>query len=467
MAWSLPVSRARKSMSRPAQLRVNIITSLGSTLLSAVVMAVAYPLYLHFLGFEQYGLWLVLSTVITMAQVGNFGVSPALLTLVAEDYGAGNIDGVYRYISGGMLSLLASGIVLISGVLLLRHPIVALFGVTGPDARTAYVLLPYVAVLSVYLLMADAMNSVLAGVGRYDLVSYSQLLGQAITVVISVVLLELHYGIWSLLIANAVSALFLNVVSLALVRRITRSGSWIRFTLDRGRLRRILNFGSWVFGSSIVNTAINPLNKLFITRFAGIGAVPVYDISFAVSMKIRSLVESGFRSLTPEFSRLNSLRPQDAYDRLAAADRKGAKVVLYGGTLIYLVVFALSGWGLALWLGARSTPSLPGVFRIIFFGTYISLWGVQSWYSLLGFGRSRHIFLTSVAQAVANISFVLLWRPSTLTSVAVGTSVGMLAAAVYLRWQNGRLRRDLASDANGAGERPGMFGKDLAIPHAS
>ncbi len=73
--------------------------------MSTVVIGIAYPVYLHFLGYEQYGLWLVLSTILVMAQLGNLGISPALLKLVAEDFAVGDIDGVYKYISCGMLSL--------------------------------------------------------------------------------------------------------------------------------------------------------------------------------------------------------------------------------------------------------------------------------------------------------------------------------------------------------------------------
>ena len=96
------------------------MSSLGTALLSTLVIGIAYPVYLHYLGYEQYGLWLLLSTVLTMAQLGNLGVSPALVKLVAEDFAAMDVDGVYRYIGCSLLSLLASGVVLLIGVLWLR-----------------------------------------------------------------------------------------------------------------------------------------------------------------------------------------------------------------------------------------------------------------------------------------------------------------------------------------------------------
>jgi len=43
------------------------------TVINAVAMMVAFPIYLHFLGYEKYGVWLVLATVLSFAQLGNMG----------------------------------------------------------------------------------------------------------------------------------------------------------------------------------------------------------------------------------------------------------------------------------------------------------------------------------------------------------------------------------------------------------
>jgi K+ transporter len=56
-----------------SQLRVNIFSGVAATMVNIIVMAIAYPIYLHFLGYEQYGVWLVLSVVLTFAQLGNLG----------------------------------------------------------------------------------------------------------------------------------------------------------------------------------------------------------------------------------------------------------------------------------------------------------------------------------------------------------------------------------------------------------
>jgi len=41
------------------------------TVVNGVVLAVAYPVYLHFLGYEKYGVWLILATVLSFTQLDN------------------------------------------------------------------------------------------------------------------------------------------------------------------------------------------------------------------------------------------------------------------------------------------------------------------------------------------------------------------------------------------------------------
>ncbi len=433
-----------------SQLRANIASGLGSNVLSAIVAVAAYPIYLHYLGYEKYGLWLVLSTVVAMAQLGNFGISPALLKLVAEDFALGDIDGVYRYISTALLGLIAIGLLCFGGVVLFRDPIVGLFALQGANRALVSSMVPYVALLSVYVLVIDALNCTLAGLGRYDLVSYTQITGQATTFLVSLLFLHLGFGVWGLFFGSAANLVFLNLVSFHLIRRITGSAVPLRVRWDRERFRRILHFGSWVFGGNVINMMLTPLNRLFVARYVGVAAVPAYDIAYLGAMKIRAFLESGFRALTPEFSSLRVSSAALVHERLAATDRKGSKVVLYGGTALYCGVFVIAGWALHLWLGSRFSPQLPGAFRILLVGTYASLWSVQPYYTLLGFGRSRQILYVQMITAFLNIAYVygqpwLFHQPISLTTILVATSLGMVGAAVYLRWEASRLRTDIAN----------------------
>ena len=48
-----------------------MVSGVVATVVNVVVLAIVYPVYLHFLGYEKYGVWLVLATILTFAELGD------------------------------------------------------------------------------------------------------------------------------------------------------------------------------------------------------------------------------------------------------------------------------------------------------------------------------------------------------------------------------------------------------------
>ena len=78
------------------QLRRNVLSGTVVNALSGIVVFASYPIFLHFLGYELYGLWLVLATVLAVAQLANFGLGQAVSKLVAEEHGKDRIAVLVR-----------------------------------------------------------------------------------------------------------------------------------------------------------------------------------------------------------------------------------------------------------------------------------------------------------------------------------------------------------------------------------
>src|ERR1039458_8200749 len=82
-----------------SQLRRNTLAGAASAVAGALIAAISYPVYLHFLGYEQYGLWLAVAIVLTVAQFGNIGLAPAVATRVASDFARRDFAGVRATVS--------------------------------------------------------------------------------------------------------------------------------------------------------------------------------------------------------------------------------------------------------------------------------------------------------------------------------------------------------------------------------
>jgi len=411
--------------------------------INTVVMLIAFPVFLHFLGYEKYGVWLVLATVLSFAQLGDLGIGPAIVKLVAEEHGRNDIKGVQRYITTALAMLCISGTVVLSVILVFKTQITMFFKLSDENARMVLWLLPYIGILSVYVFMVQALNAVLSGLGRMDLANYIQSAGRVVIVVVAGILLYSGRGIESLLIAYSTSYVLIHITSLIYIRRIARIRLLRIDNLDVHRGRGLLRFGSALLGSSIMGMLFDPFNKLMLSRYAGVSTIPVYEIALRGSKQVRSLIETGLRALMPEISRIGANMTTYARNRISQINRRAMKLIflfgipMYGGIIILLTPL------LKFWLREQFVDELPIVFRIMLIGTFLSLFSVPAYYTLLGLGMVRYTltsqFITSAVNALIVLIVVFVFRRSlSAETVSLAVLSATIASTSYLMWHNHR-----------------------------
>src|SRR5205807_5416861 len=138
------------------------------------------------LGYEKLGVWVAMTTVLSIAQLANLGVGAAVTKLVAEDFGRDDRQGVRLYVAMATQVLCASGLLVFLAILLLRHQIVAMFALKGADAVLALRILPYVGLITIYYFVVDIAVSVLTGLGRMDMGTYARAGGRLLDLALSI-----------------------------------------------------------------------------------------------------------------------------------------------------------------------------------------------------------------------------------------------------------------------------------------
>lgn len=410
-----------------------------TTVINAVTLVVAFPIYLHFLGYDRYGLWLVLTTVLSFAQLGNLGISKAVMKLVAEEYGRGDVEGIQRCVTTALSLLFLSGMIVLGIIMVFKNQIIAAFRLTGENAEMISLLLPYIGCLSIYVFMVQALNAVPSGLGRIDLANYIQSLGRIVAVTIASILLYTGRGIESLLIGNAISYVFIHIASLICIYRIVHIRILQLKNLDIQRGKNILRFGGAVIGGSLMNMMLSPFNKLMLSRYAGVSSIPIYEIAFRGSMEVRSLVEAGFRALMPEISRIGAKMTSEAKERIVAINKQSFKLILFAGAFLFALVFIFAGVLLRVWLGDKFVEILPYTLRILLVASFASLIGVPAYYTHMGQGRVYHCFISHIILSLINVVVVIAYAvisPEMIESrIYYAILLGQCGSTAYLVWQ--------------------------------
>jgi len=414
-----------------SQLRINMFSGVVATVVNVVVLAIAYPVYLHFLGYEKYGVWLVLAVVLSFLQMGgNLGIEPAVTKLVAEEYGRNNMRGIQSYVAMAIAALIVSGTIGLVVILCFKTQIIHAFKLSSENATIASGLLPYIGLLCTYAFVTRALNATLAGLGRMDLTNYIQASSRVVILLVATMLLNSGRGIESLLIGNVASYFLIHIVTLIFIYRIVR----VRFlrvsNWDNQRFRKLFQFGGGVFGSSVLGMLVGPFNKLMLSRYAGVETIPVYELAFRGATMFRSLFESAIRAIMPEISRLYGEGTAYARERVKSVNVKCMKMIGYLALPMYGMLILVAEPLLKLWLRNNFLESIPNAFRLMLVATFLSLVAVPAHYTIMGFGKVRYFVIAGIIGAGGN--FVLVTAYYVLTEHVSVYSLGLCLIIIFL-----------------------------------
>ncbi|MDH5523372.1 MAG: oligosaccharide flippase family protein [Desulfobulbaceae bacterium] len=404
--------------------------------LGIIVSAVKYPLYLHFLGYEHYGAWLLLSTVLTFAQMGLLGIAPAITKLVAEEFEQNNTQAIQQYFTTALWMLVAVGAILLGVSIIFKWQIISLMGLTGDNAVIIDGLFIYMLIFSIGILAYQILNSVISGVGRIDIANYSQTVLQVLPLLISVPLLIRGIGVISLLLANAFAYLVVFWLNLIRVNKITSLRLTAITAFSGTKLRKMLTFGTSIFAGSILNMMVVPLTKIIITRHIGLEGVPVFEVAYRLSMQVRGIFEVAFRALMPEVSRVLTSGCHESILKVKKTIQKSYRLLATGVLPIYFAVFLFADIIFKIWLGSNYAETVVDVFRILLAESFVNILAVVSYHIFIGASETFIIFIYRIIDVAVKLFaitlFILISSSLLLTHIAWCFVVGSIASTSFL-----------------------------------
>ena len=422
-----------------SQLRINMATGVVTHCLNIAVLAVSYPVYLHFLGYEKYGLWLALGVVLAITRLSDFGMAQAVTKLVAEELGKGDTQTVQQYVATAILVLSTAGGVALAIILVFRSQIVSAFKFTGTNAEIAMWLLPYIGFLSIYSVVVQALAGTLGGLGRMELSNYAETCRRIALVLFAVPLLYFGQGLKSLLFATAFSYFVKHLLSVFLIRRIVPFRLMRLGNISGHCFKRLLNTGMGLFGGSIVRLVGIPFNKFMLVRYTGVDSLPVFDIAWRGASQIRQIFGVPLRALMPEVSRITSEMSVKSMKRIRSLLRRTLGLILLTGTPLFLTLFLLSTPLLETWLGEKFIDTIPPAFRVMLLATFITLLAAPAYHFLVGLGRVSTAFVSACITWIGCVVLVFFYnlhfqRLSPFI-VCACLCVSGLFSSLYLMWR--------------------------------
>jgi ADP-heptose:LPS heptosyltransferase/O-antigen/teichoic acid export membrane protein len=403
------------------------LSGFAGKLITLLVNAISLPLTVRYLGPEQYGIWVTISTTIVMFAVMDLGVAFTLTNLIARAYADDDRAAAQRYYATAfwtstVISTTVGAIAILLwpridwGTIFHVHDVVLIRDVSR-----------YAAVALGFFLLSIPLNlvhRVLGGYQQTQITNYFNMFRNALSLVAILVVVRLHGSLFMLILIYS-SSLIAGTLGLNLWmnlwdrRWIFPSPRYVR----RDAIGNLLGSGSGFLLLQIAGLIVFNSDNIVITHYLGAAAVAPYSVTWRLAAYAVVLQNAVSPSLWPAYS--------EAYARgdlawMRKTFWRMARVIGWT-TFSGLFLFAIFGHMLIGWyVGPAATP------------TYALLWAICGWTMisacmdleaclLAAIGRIHAQGILSLIAAAINIllSIYLVKRIGSIGAVA-GTAISYI-----------------------------------------
>lgn len=386
-----------RSQERYRRVGLTVVSSAGAKVVTVVTMLISVPLTLHYLGSERYGMWMTISSIVSMMGFADLGMGLGLMNAISEAQGQEDRLAAERYVSSGFFMLSAMAL-LILAFLAMAYPVVPwqrVFNVTSPQAiREAGPAMAAFITFFAATLPFGVVRNLQSGYQEGFINSLWECAGRVLGLMGLLLVIYWKAGLVWLVVAVAgapVLSLLLNSFEL-----FGRKRPWLRPRLQNyhsANAKRVLHLGLFFFILKMGIILIYSSDNLIITQFLGPEAVTQYAVPYQLFSFIFVISNMFIGPLWPAYT--EALARGDV-NWMKKTFVRSLKVILLstGAISLFLVIFG--NQILHLWVGAKiSAPLLLN-------------FGLGIWMVLLAFGSTMSIFLNAANIFRFQIIFISL-----------------------------------------------------------
>ena len=255
------------------QLKKNYISGSLCSGANIVIMLFAYPIYLNYLGAEKYGIWVTLSIVLSLSQLGQLRIDTALIKFIAEEYGKKNLKCITEYATTASIILIFPGLLIIL-VVTVFYPYIDKFinykRIFLTDGK--YIII-CVGILSSLTLYYNLIKGIVIGIGRLDIANYISFFSRVVQIAVSISLLIVGFEIWSLFFGFLFYTILASTVLFLFLSLKYKIDIFNYKCFKVHKLSKLINFGSTLLIGTVAQMLVEPFNKAIIAKFVGFSEV--------------------------------------------------------------------------------------------------------------------------------------------------------------------------------------------------
>ncbi len=388
-----------------------------------VLFFFSVPYFISKLGNEQYGIWMLILSVVGVMGVLKFGVGDSLIKFVSEHHAREDIAAIRETIRNSLFIFLCIALMTVIVWQAIVPVFLGMFQIKETHLSETTFALRIAVFGFAFNIFAICLLSVLKGFQRYDRSTRVSMAADTVEIFSMLAVLYMGWGIRGMAAAYVGGAIIRLCISVVIIKRFIPELNLIP-VLDMGVLKRIFGLSMGFFLITLVGVIRVNFGALAIGCVFGPAFVPFFAVPLQFANKLLSCTNGFTTVLFPAFSYLNG-KAEYTHARWIYVTSSKLVVLLCGG--IGMTLFFISRDFLGLWINADFARTADVPFKILMLCATVSLPHAIGYYVTLGSGRIWRSFFYQFGSCLfVLVAGLLVIKPWGLTGLAIVYGLGFL-----------------------------------------
>jgi O-antigen/teichoic acid export membrane protein len=402
-----------------------IITSGFVKLASLIIVIASIRWVSGYLGSERFGLWMTITSVITLLSFVDLGVSNGLINIVSESLGKRDYQKIHRAISSTLFLLivlaLILGVIFLSSLYFINW--VDLFNATKTEVIRE-VLPSIIIYASIFLISMplSVVHKVQIGLQESWKSNLWNLLGQIFAIFFLGVFVYFEAGVPYLILALSGGPALSNLMNFCIYFFIERRELLPNFNVvELSTLSNIGRVGSLFLMIQFLGLVGNASDNIVIAKILGLSSVATYAIvqKLAMILGVAQLIISPMWPIFGEaISRGNYIWAQKVLKKIMWAS-------FLLGALAGVIILFFGNYILEIWVDHPIETSISLMVGFALYSILMNIGGCLSVYLNNGSFLGRQLLIYAIASIVAiGLKIFLVWNWQNASGAIWGALIG-------------------------------------------
>jgi O-antigen/teichoic acid export membrane protein len=404
----------------------NALTTVLQVIFTGIVYFFLYRMLINKVGASLLGVWSIVLVTVSLANLGNFGITSGLVKFVAECSISNEKNNLEKLIFTALVSTTFLYGICCVFIYFLSNFILNKF-IEREYLEVAKLLIPY-SLTSLFLNgCASVFLSIIDGFEKNYLKNFFIISGNLLLVTTTYLLID-KKGIYAVAIAQNIQVVFVFVCSFLTSLYIIKKNFLSKWNWDTKIFKKISIFGFKFQLISITQMLYEPITKILLGKYSSMSVVGYYEMSSRLIAQIRGVISNANQVVVPIISKL----PKSDSKEESFIYKKTITLVYLAGFIAFAGVIFFSISISNLWIGTYNVVFVKALI-VLSIANFINLLCGPAYFNLLGRGELTFILLIHVLIGVSNFLLgFLLGKINIDYGVIMGWAISLALGSTVL-----------------------------------